>query len=449
MKHLQPPIAILGAAESGLGAAILAQKMGYEVWVSDIGSIKTVYREDLIKYKIPFEENQHSEAKILQAQEVIISPGISFKTAIVQKIKAQNIPLISEIEFASRYTNAHITAVTGSNGKTTTATLIYQIMKNEGLKVALAGNIGDSFARKVATEDYDYYVLEISSFQLDSMYNFRANTAIILNITPDHLDRYNYDFNQYAAAKMKIGMNQKRDDAFIYYADDHEIIKRINPLNLQATLYPFSQEQVIDGQGAYRKDNQLYFNIKQDQFNMDIEKLALQGRHNANNTMASGIATKLQEIRKETIKNSFSDFQGIPHRLEKVTTVRGITFINDSKATNVNSTWYALESMTKPVVLIMGGQDKGNDYSSLISLAKEKVKAIVCLGLNNETIIQSFSAAVSNIIETSAMNDAVLSSFYLAEPGDVVLLSPACASFDLFENFEDRGDRFKRAVQDL
>lgn len=449
MSENKQHIIILGAAESGVGAAILAQKQGYDVFVSDNSIIKEKYKTELKNYSIHFEENHHSVDRILAADEIIISPGIPLTIPMVQQAKGKGISVVSEIEFASRYTNAHITAITGSNGKTTTATLTYELMKSGGLDVALAGNIGDSFARKVALEIHDFYVLEISSFQLDSMFQFKANAAILLNITPDHLDRYQYDFSLYSKAKMRITQNLTSSDAFIYNADDENITSYLTQYNVDAKLYPFSQKQELNGEGAFIKDNKIYFQINTDKFTMDIEKLALQGRHNAYNTMAGGIAAKLQDIRKESLKNCLSDFQGVSHRLEKVTSVRGVNFINDSKATNVNSAWYALESMTKPVVWIVGGQDKGNDYTDLIPLAAEKVKAIVCLGIDNTKIIEAFSSVVSNIVETDTAHDAVLSSFYLAEPGDVVLLSPACASFDLFESYEDRGTRFVRAVQDL
>jgi UDP-N-acetylmuramoylalanine--D-glutamate ligase len=449
MSENQKHIIVLGAAESGVGAAILAQKKGCDVFVSDNGIIKDIYKNELKKYAISFEEKQHSVDRILAADEIIISPGIPLTIPLVVKAKELGISVISEIEFAYRYTDAHITAITGSNGKTTTATMTYELMKSGGLDVALAGNIGDSFARKVALENHDYYVLEISSFQLDSMYQFKANTAILLNITPDHLDRYNYDFNLYALSKFRIIQNMTSVDSFIYNADDKVITELLEKQKTEAKLFPFSHKQELDTDGAFIKDNKIHFQINTDRFTMDIEKLALQGRHNAYNTMAGGIAAKLQGIRKESLKNCLSDFQGMGHRLEKVNTVRGVSFINDSKATNVNSAWYALESMTKPVIWIVGGQDKGNDYTDLIPLAAEKVKAIVCLGIDNTKIIEAFSPVVSNIVETDTAHDAVLSSFYLAEPGDVVLLSPACASFDLFESYEDRGNRFIRAVQDL
>ncbi|RLD40362.1 MAG: UDP-N-acetylmuramoyl-L-alanine--D-glutamate ligase [Bacteroidetes bacterium] len=442
-------VTIIGGGESGVGAALLAKKMGYDVWVSDNAEIKSEYVMEMIMNQIAFEAEEHSDSRILMADEVIVSPGIPLNIPILEKVREKNISIISEIEFASRYTDAHITAITGSNGKTTTATLTYEMMKAGGLNVALAGNIGVSFARKILESKYDYFVLEISSFQLDSMFDFKADIAILLNITPDHLDRYNYDFDLYAASKMKICMNQTSADAFVYNADDKVIETLMAKMDIESKLLPFSHEKEISSEGAYIKDNKIYFQTNTDQFIMDIEKLALQGRANAYNTMAGGVAARLVEIRKESIKNCLSDFQGIPHRLEKVATVRGINFINDSKATNVNSAWYALESMTKPVIWIMGGQDKGNDYSSLIPLVQDKVKAIICLGVDNSKIIDTFSPYISNIIETMTADDATLSSFYLGEPGDVVLLSPACASFDLFESYEDRGDRFKRAVQDL
>jgi len=442
-------IAIIGAGESGVGAALLAKKMGYDVWVSDIGEIKSEFVMEMIMNQIAFEADQHSESRIFAADEVIVSPGIPLNVPILEKIREKNIPIISEIEFASRYTDAHITAITGSNGKTTTATITYELMKAGGLNVALAGNIGVSFARKVLESNYEYFVLEISSFQLDTMFDFKANIAILLNITPDHLDRYENNFELYAASKMKICMNQTASDYFIYNADDSVIERFMAETEIDSKLMPFSYKNEISTDGAYIKDNKIYFQTNTDQFIMDIEKLALQGRANAYNTMAGGVAARLMEIRKESIKSCLSDFQGIPHRLEKVATVRGVRFINDSKATNVNSTWYALESMHRPVILIMGGQDKGNDYSSLIPMVQEKVKAIVCLGIDNQKIIETFSPYVENILETLTADDATLSSFYMAEPNDVVLLSPACASFDLFESYEDRGDRFKRAVQDL
>jgi len=442
-------IVVLGAGESGTGAAVLAKKQGLPVFVSDKGKITDKYRRVLKQFEIDFEENGHDTVRIFAAAKVVKSPGIPDTLPMIRQLKENGTPVISEIEFAAGFTNAKKVCITGSNGKTTTTLLTYHILKNAGINVGLAGNVGQSFAWQVAFHDFDWYVLEISSFQLDGMFQFRADVAVLLNITPDHLDRYNYEFDLYAASKMKICMNQTSADAFIYNADDKVIESLMAKMDIESKLLPFSHEKEISSEGAYIKDSKIYFQTNTDQFIMDIEKLALQGRANAYNTMAGGIAARLIEVRKESIKNCLYDFQGIPHRLEKVATVRGITFINDSKATNVNSAWYALESMTKPVIWIMGGQDKGNDYSSLISLVKDKVKAIICLGVDNSKIIDTFSPHISNIIETMTADDATLSSFYLGEPGDVVLLSPACASFDLFESYEDRGDRFKRAVQDL
>ena len=442
-------IAILGAAESGTGAAILAQKQGYEVFVSDMGSIKKDYKAELQKRNIPFEEGQHSEKRILQAGEIIKSPGIPDTAPLIVKALTLGIPVISDIEFAARYTDARMICITGSNGKTTTATLTYELLKQGGLNVGLAGNIGKSFAWSVAEHNYDYYVLEISSFQLDHMYHFKADVAILTNITPDHLDRYDYNFQNYVDAKFRIIQNQGQQDSFIYNADDEVIVEELRKHDLPMRIYPFTQRRKLEGEGAYRNDNQLIININSDTLTMTIEELALQGRHNVYNTMAGGIAARLQEIRKESIKNCLSDFQSLEHRLEHVAEVRGVQFINDSKATNVNSAWFALESMNKPVIWIAGGVDKGNDYSSLMPLVHEKVKAIVCIGKDNSKIHQAFGSIVDTIIDTEEMSEAVLSAFYLGQPGDAVLLSPACASFDLFENYEERGQKFKRAVHDL
>jgi UDP-N-acetylmuramoylalanine--D-glutamate ligase len=442
-------IAILGAAESGTGAAILAQKQGYEVFVSDMGSIKKDYKAELQKRNIPFEEGQHSEKRILQAGEIIKSPGIPDTAPLIVKALTLGIPVISDIEFAARYTDARMICITGSNGKTTTATLTYELLKQGGLNVGLAGNIGKSFAWSVAEHNYDYYVLEISSFQLDHMYHFKADVAILTNITPDHLDRYDYNFQNYVDAKFRIIQNQGQQDSFIYNADDEVIVEELRKHDLPMRIYPFTQRRKLEGEGAYRNDNQFIININSDTLTMTIEELALQGRHNVYNTMAGGIAARLQEIRKESIKNCLSDFQSLEHRLEHVAEVRGVQFINDSKATNVNSAWFALESMNKPVIWIAGGVDKGNDYSSLMPLVHEKVKAIVCIGKDNSKIHQAFGSIVDTIIDTEEMSEAVLSAFYLGQPGDAVLLSPACASFDLFENYEERGQKFKRAVHDL
>jgi UDP-N-acetylmuramoylalanine--D-glutamate ligase len=441
-------LAILGAGESGVGAAYLAQQQGYDVFVSDFGEIADNYKQQLTDWKIPFEEKQHTEDSILNAVEVIKSPGIPEKAPIVRKIKEKGIPVISEIEFAGRYTNAKIIGITGSNGKTTTTSLTYHILKNAGLNVGLAGNIGKSFAYQVATGQFDYYVLEISSFMLDDMYDFKADIAVLLNITPDHLDRYDYKFENYAASKFRITQNQTGADHFIYCADDPETMKVMATRNFTAQLLPFSIQETIN-KGAYLDHDNIVINIHQPQFQMSLKELALQGKHNVYNSMASGIVAKLLDIRNETLRESMGDFKNIEHRLESVGKISGISFINDSKATNVNSTWYALESMPGEVVLILGGVDKGNDYSMLKELVKQKVKAIVCLGKDNERIHRAFEDVVDVIVNTSSAAEAVQTSYYLATKGDTVLLSPACASFDLFKNYEDRGRQFKQAVKEL
>ena len=440
---------VLGAGISGTGAAVLGKKQGYQVFVSDFGSISTKDKELLNRHAISFEEGQHSLDKILKADLIVKSPGIPDTTPVMKQVLAHEKEVISEIELAARYTKARKICITGSNGKTTTTLLTYHILKNAGMNVGLAGNVGQSFALQVAENDFDYYVLEISSFQLDNMYDFKAETAILTNITPDHLDRYDYDFSKYAASKMRICNNQSSSDAFIYNADDEVIQQELKKRNISAKCYPFSLKDNVLGDGAYVQDNKINFNISKNSFNMTLEQLALQGKHNAYNSMAGGIAAKLEGIRKETIKHSLSDFDQIEHRLEKVATVRGVKFINDSKATNVNSTWFALESINRNIIWIVGGVDKGNDYSSLYSMVESKVKAIICLGVENEKIRENFENKVEFMTETLDMDDAVEKAFYLGEPGDVVLLSPACASFDLFENYEDRGNKFKRAVQDL
>jgi len=441
-------LAILGAGESGVGAAYLAQQQDYDVFVSDFGAIADNYKQQLTDWKIPFEEKQHTEDAILNAVEVIKSPGIPEKTPIIKKIKEKGIPVISEIEFAGRYTNAKIIGITGSNGKTTTTSLTYHILKNAGLNVGLAGNIGKSFAYQVATGQFDYYVLELSSFMLDDMYDFKADIAVLLNITPDHLDRYDYKFENYAASKFRITQNQTGADHFIYCADDPETMKVMATRDFTAQLLPFSIEKTIN-KGAYLDHDNIVINIHQPQFQMSLKELALQGKHNVYNSMASGIVAKLLDIRNETLRESMGDFKNIEHRLESVGKISGISFINDSKATNVNSTWYALESMPGEVVLILGGVDKGNDYSMLKELVKQKVKAIVCLGKDNERIHRAFEDVVDVIVNTSSAAEAVQTSYYLATKGDTVLLSPACASFDLFKNYEDRGRQFKQAVKEL
>ena len=441
-------LAILGAGESGVGAAYLAKQQGYDVFVSDFGEIADNYKKQLQDWGIRFEEKQHTEAEILSAVEVIKSPGIPDKAPIVKKLKEKGIPVISEIEFAGRYCDAKIVGITGSNGKTTTSSLTYHILKNGGLNVGLAGNIGNSFAYQVATEKFDYYVLELSSFMLDDMYQFKADIGVLLNITPDHLDRYDYKMENYVASKFRITQNQTRADYFIYCADDPETLKGMQGVNIKAQQLPFSIEKNIET-GAYLNNDNIVINTHQEHFEMSITELALQGKHNIYNSMASGIVAKVLELRNDTIRESMGNFKNIEHRLESVGKISGISFINDSKATNVNSTWYALESMTSDVILILGGVDKGNDYSMLKELVKQKVKAIVCLGKDNERIHRAFEDVVDIIVNTSSAEEAVQTSYHLATKGDTVLLSPACASFDLFRNYEDRGRQFKQAVKEL
>lgn len=444
-------IVILGAGESGVGAALLAQKEGYAVFVSDFGPIADHYKKDLEDAAISFEENGHSEERILIASEVVKSPGIPDKAPIIKKLNENNIPILSEIEFAGRYSKAKMICITGSNGKTTTTMLTYHILKNAGLNIGLAGNIGKSFARQVAFQDFDYYVLEISSFMLDNMYDFKADIAVLLNITPDHLDRYEYKMENYADSKFRIIQNQKQGDVFIYCADDEETQKGLLKHQINADIFPFSIEKILD-QGAFLQDDQIIVTLhhnNQESFTMSIKDLALQGKHNIYNSMASGIVAKVLELRNETIRESMQSFTNIEHRLEHVARISGIDFINDSKATNVNSTWYALESMPGEVVLILGGVDKGNDYNMLKDLVKSKVKAIVCLGKDNKRIHDAFDDDVEVIVNTFSANEAVQIAYYLAKKGNTVLLSPACASFDLFKNYEDRGNQFKKAVKEL
>ncbi len=442
---------ILGGGESGVGSAILAKQKGYDVFLSDKGTFKEKYRKQLISNGIEFEEGMHSEEKILNATEVIKSPGIPDKADLIIKLKDKNIPVISEIEFAGRYTNAKTICITGSNGKTTTTMLTYHILKKAGYNVGLAGNVGKSFALQVATENYDYYVLELSSFQLDGMYKFRADVSVLLNITPDHLDRYEYRFENYIASKFRIVKNQTAEDSFVYNADDEVMQQFMKNWNSPVKLVPFSIKKPIDGDGAYLTENQITLNYKPNQnpLIMTIEQLALQGKHNVYNSMAASLAARIVDVRKEIIKESLQDFQGIEHRLEFVASINGVEFINDSKATNINSTWYALESMQKPVVWVCGGQDKGNDYNEIMDLVKHKVKAIVCLGKNNKKIVSAFKDAIELIVETDNAADAVAAAYKISKKGDAVLLSPACASFDLFENYEDRGMQFKAAVRSL
>jgi UDP-N-acetylmuramoylalanine--D-glutamate ligase len=441
-------LVILGAGESGVGAAYLAQQQGYDVFVSDFGAIADHYKKQLEDWNIRFEENKHTEDTILAAAEVVKSPGIPEKAPIVKKLREKNIPVISEIEFAGRYTQAKIIGITGSNGKTTTSSLTYDILKNAGLNVGLAGNIGKSFAYQVATEKFDAYVLELSSFMLDDMYSFKTDIAVLLNITPDHLDRYDYKFENYAASKFRITQNQTANDYFIYCADDAETVNVMEDRKLAATLLPFSIQKKVEP-GAYLNNDNIVINIHKQHFQMSITELALQGKHNIYNSMASGIVAKVLELRNPSLRDSMSNFKSIEHRLESVGKISGISFINDSKATNVNSTWYALESMTTDVILILGGVDKGNDYSMLRGLVRQKVKAIVCLGKDNKRIHDAFEDDVDVIVNTHSAQEAAQVSYHLAEKGDTVLLSPACASFDLFKNYEDRGRQFKQAVKEL
>jgi UDP-N-acetylmuramoylalanine--D-glutamate ligase len=442
-------IVIIGAGESGTGSAVLARKRGYDVFVSDIAEINDKYKKVLLQYDIRYEEGKHTKEILLEADEVIKSPGISDYTPVIQMIKDKGIPVISEIEFAGRFTMAKMICITGSNGKTTTALLTHHILKNAGLNAGLAGNVGYSFAMQVADQKYDYYVLEISSFQLDGMFDFKADIAILLNITPDHLDRYEYNFQKYVDSKFRIIRNQTKEDVFIYCLDDQVIRKELEKREVKARKLPFTIKEKLIKDGAYIIDNKLIVNINSNQLIMTLEKLALQGKHNIYNSMAAAIAARVFEIRNENIKQSLSDFQNIEHRLEFVVNIQGIEFINDSKATNINSTWYALESINKKVILIAGGVDKGNDYTILQDMIKKKVKAVVCLGVDTSKIYSAFSGMVETIVKTQSMEDAVKYAFSLGKKNDVVLLSPACASFDLFENYMDRGNQFKKIVKDL
>lgn len=448
MNETTKHIAILGAGESGVGSAILAQSKGFVVWVSDKGEIKDKYKKELDKYTIPWEEKQHTESRILNADIIVKSPGIPEHVPIVQMARDKGIEVVSEIEFAGRYTNAFIIGITGSNGKTTTTMWTYHMLRNAGLNVGLAGNVGFSFARQVAFENYDYYVIELSSFQLDGMYQFRCNIAMMLNITPDHLDRYENKFENYIASKFRITQNQTENDVLIVSADCPVIMKNEKMNKGKGRKLFFSTEKELT-EGAWIKDETIMINTDNNPFDMIYTKLALDGKHNAANGMAAGIAADVLRITKENIRESLTTFSGVEHRLEPFISVRGVEFINDSKATNINSTWYALESMRKEVVWIVGGVDKGNDYSELDKLVAQKVKAIVCLGTDNSKIIAHFKGKVTTIVETFSMEDAVKQAFVLGRKGDVVLLSPACASFDLFDNYEDRGNQFKLCVREL
>ncbi|NBW27760.1 MAG: UDP-N-acetylmuramoyl-L-alanine--D-glutamate ligase [Flavobacteriaceae bacterium] len=441
-------LVILGGGESGVGTAILGKKKGYDVFVSDFGKIKQNYKDVLNKYKIFWEEEKHTQELILNADVVMKSPGIPDKAPIVKSLVAKKIPVISEIEFAAPFTNAKTIGITGSNGKTTTTMLTYHLLKSAGLNVGLGGNIGKSFAWQVAEDNYDVYVLELSSFQLDGIINYKPEIAIITNISPDHLDRYEYNYENYIASKFRITMNQTTDDFLIYDSDDEAMNNWFKTNKTKAQLIPFSISKKVEN-GAFLKHNIMEININQEEFVMETQYIALEGKHNMKNAMAATSVAKLMQIRKQTIRESLSNFQGVEHRLEKVLKIQNVQYINDSKATNVNATFFALDSMNTPTVWIVGGVDKGNDYSELMSLVHEKVKAIICLGVDNKKIIDSFGNIVEMMIEVTNMNDAVIMAQKLAEKGDTVLLSPACASFDLFENYEDRGNQFKNAVQHL
>lgn len=441
-------LVVLGGGESGVGTAILAKKENFDVFLSDMGQIKDKYKQLLEEHGIAYEEGQHTEELILNADEVMKSPGIPKKAALIQKLEEKGISIISEIEFASRYTDAKIIAITGSNGKTTTTSLMFHILKQAGLNVGLGGNIGKSFAKSVAEDNFDYYVLEVSSFQLDDIKtDFKPYVAILLNITPDHLDQYNYQFDLYAKAKFRITENQDENDYFIYNLDDPKTMEMIDQIDIRAHRKPFT---MMDATNEAYANNELFrVNDSNGDFTMLVNDLGLIGKHNVSNSLAAAVAAKIIDINNEELKKSLSDFKSVEHRLEPVLTIGGIGFINDSKATNVNATYFALESMTKPVVWIVGGTDKGNDYNEVLPFVKKKVKAIVCLGVDNAKIVDFFSPYIDRIVETNTMKDCVEQSYKLATKGETVLLSPACASFDLFNGYEDRGDQFKENVRKL
>jgi UDP-N-acetylmuramoylalanine--D-glutamate ligase len=442
-------LVILGAGESGVGTALLAKQKGYDVFVSDGSPIKDHYRMELQLNEIEFEENQHSIERILSADEVMKSPGIPEKNELVKQIRAMGINVISEIEFAYRYKgNSKIIAITGSNGKTTTTALTYHICKAGGADCAMVGNIGFSFAKQVAVEPKELYVAEISSFQLDDIKTFRPDVAVLTNITEDHLDRYDYKFENYISSKYRVAMNQQPEDVFIYNLDDEVTVKTINNYSIKSTLAPITMSKQLP-QGAYLQNAKMHLKWKTEEMQMSIEDFAIKGKHNQYNSMAASLAATAVDIRKEKIREALQTFESLEHRMETVSTIKNVEFINDSKATNVNSTWFALESMEKPVILILGGVDKGNDYSLLTELVKEKVKAIVCMGAENRKIHEAFGDIMPLMVNTENAKDAVSAAFHFASKGDVVLLSPACASFDLFKNYEDRGNQFKQAVKEL
>ena len=441
-------LVILGGGESGVGAAILGKKQGYDVFVSDLGKINEKYKQVLTNYQIKWEDQCHSEGQILNADVVVKSPGIPDNVLLVKKLLEKAIPVISEIEFASQFTTAKTIGITGSNGKTTTTMLTYHLLKSGGLNIGLGGNVGKSFAWQVAEENYDFYVLELSSFQLDGNIKYKPDIAIITNISPDHLDRYEYKYENYIASKFRITMNQTEDDYLIYDADDIAISEWLTKNKTSPQLIPFSLTKTFKN-GAFIKNETMDIIINNEEFEMKIGDISLEGKHNTKNAMAATSVAQLMKIRKDTIRESLSNFQGVEHRLEKVLKIQNVQYINDSKATNVNATFFALESMTAPTVWILGGVDKGNDYNEIMSLVHEKVKAIICLGVDNKKIIDAFGNVVEMMVEVDNMFDAVVTAKHLAEKGDTVLLSPACASFDLFQDYQDRGNQFKAAVKNL
>ena len=441
-------LVVLGGGESGVGSAVLAKVKGHDVFLSDMGKISDDYAAVLNKWEIPFEQGKHTEEFILNADEVIKSPGIPSTAPMVQKITEKGIGVISEIEFAGRYDSAKKICITGSNGKTTTTSLIFHLLQQAGLNVGLGGNIGKSYAMQVATENHDIYVLELSSFQLDNVYDFKADIAIITNITPDHLDRYDYKMENYVKSKFRITRNMSNDDCFIFCSDDEITVNHLDQIVLKAQKLPFTQKKEV-AQGAFVKEDKMIVRYKENDCDMYLQELALGGKHNVYNSMAAALAAKVMDIDNEVIRSGLATFQAVEHRLEKVLSIKDVLYINDSKATNVDSAWYALECQTRPVVWIVGGTDKGNDYSSLIPLAQEKVKAMICMGLDNTKFHESFGGVVSEIHDVTSAKDAVNLAHQLAESGDVVLLSPCCASFDLFKNYEDRGRQFKEAVRNL
>lgn len=441
-------LVVLGAQESGVGAALLAKKLGMPVFVSDAGLIPDAFRKRLEDAGIAYEQGGHTVSKVLAAEEVVKSPGIPATASIVRAVRDKGVPLIGEVEFAARHVHVPIVGITGSNGKTTTTLLLHHILEKAGINAGLAGNVGTSFAAEVARERHDIYVLELSSFQLDGTRSLKPHIAVITNITPDHLDRYDNRMEPYVDSKFRIAMNQDKDDHFIYCADDPQTREGLRRHSIRARQWPFSIQLPIE-QGGSLNNQRLHITLNQTSFNMSILELALQGKHNVYNSLAAGIAARVLEVRKEVVREALGDFQNVEHRLERVGLVNGVEFINDSKATNVNSTWFALESMEKPVIWVMGGVDKGNDYAELRELVRQKVKAIICLGTDNARIHKAFGDIVPNMREVTSADQAVNAAYEVSEPGDVVLLSPACASFDLFENYEDRGRKFKAAVRAL